>query len=239
MDNSRGPAPPAMQALPDRLRDALWQNATVIRTKAGRELVSQGATSTNVYLVLVGRLHVMLFSALGREIILRDLAEGEMFGELAAIDGLPRSATIVALSDCTLASVNAAIFRSAVTEDPEAALWLARRLSLQIRDLTDRLFERSALRVSSRLHCELMRRCAAARTEDNRVPLVPSPTHAELASCIGTHREAVTREISYLVEQGIVSQERRRIIVEDTRALARLVQTVVGESTQEMGQGRA
>jgi CRP/FNR family cyclic AMP-dependent transcriptional regulator len=233
MSNSRGAVPSAMQALPSRLRDSLWDNATVIRTKAGRTLVSQGTTTTSVYFVLVGRLQVMLFSAGGREIILRDLPEGEMFGELAAIDGQPRSATIVALSDCTLASANAAAFRSAVSEDPESALWLARRLSLQIRDLTERLFERSALRVSSRLHCELLRRCVAAGAEETRVLIEPSPTHAELASCIGTHREAVTREISYLVERGIVRQERRRIIVEDTRALARLVQTVVGEAAPE------
>src|SRR5215213_1695387 len=102
MNNLRGAIPSAMQALPVRLRETLWENATVIRTKAGRTLVSQGATSTSVYFVLVGRLQVMLFSTTGREIILRDLAEGEMFGELAAIDGQPRSATIVALSDCTL-----------------------------------------------------------------------------------------------------------------------------------------
>lgn len=219
-----------MQALPARLRETLWENATVFRSNAGRALVSQGATSTNVYVVLVGRLHVMLFSAAGREIILRDLAEGELFGELSAIDGQPRSTTIVALSDCTVASVGAAAFRSAVSEDPEAAQWLARRLSLQIRDLTDRLFERSALRVRSRLHCELLRRCVAAPAPGARVLIEPSPTHAELASCIGTHREAVTREFTYLAERGIVRQERRKIIIEDSSALAALVRAAVGDA---------
>jgi CRP/FNR family transcriptional regulator, cyclic AMP receptor protein len=172
---------------------------------------------------------VMLFSLNGREIILRDLSEGEMFGELAAIDGQPRSASIVALADCTLASIDALAFRAAVSELPEAALWLARRLTVQIRALTDRIFELNALRVSSRLHCELLRRCAAAGGDAGRVVIEPSPTHAELASCIGTHREAVTREMGYLVERGIVEQQRRRIVVEDTKALARLVQMVAGE----------
>lgn len=230
MKDERGAIPPAMRSLPSGLAERLRANAAIIHAKAGRTLVSQGATSTSVYVVLCGRLHVMLFSAGGREIILRDLAEGELFGELAAMDGQPRSATIVALSDCTLASVNAAAFRAAVSEDPEAALWLARRLTVHIRDLTDRLFERSALRVSSRLHCELLRRCATAGTGEGRIGIDPSPTHAELAACIGTHREAVTREMSYLAEKGIVRQERRRIIVENVRALASLVHSVVGES---------
>jgi hypothetical protein len=50
-----------------------------------------------------------------------------------------------------------------------------------------------------------------------------------LAACIGTHREAVTREIGYLANSGILQQLRRRIVVNDTRALAKLVQKAVGE----------
>lgn len=218
-----------MGELPASLADRLRASATLINVKAGKTLVSHGTMSTNVYIVLKGRLQVMLFSLGGREIILRDLGEQEMFGELAAIDGEPRSASIVALSDCRLASIDAASFRAAVSELPEAALWLARRLTTQIRGLTDRIFELNTLRVSSRLHCELLRRCVATGVAGNRVPIEPSPTHAELASCIGTHREAVTREMGCLVEQGIVRQQRRRIIVEDTRALAKLVQAVVGD----------
>jgi CRP-like cAMP-binding protein len=235
MASTRAGIPPAMSELPPALAERLWASATLINAKAGRTLVSHGTTSTSVYIVLKGRLQVMLFSMGGREIILRDLSEREMFGELAAIDGQPRSASIVALSDCMLASIDAASFRAAVSEHPEAALWLARRLTVQIRDLTDRLFELNALRVSSRLHCELLRRCAAIGGEGPRVTIEPSPTHAELASCIGTHREAITREMGYLVEQGIVRQERRRIIVEDMSALARLVQMVVGDPAQANG----
>jgi CRP/FNR family transcriptional regulator, cyclic AMP receptor protein len=235
MANTRAAIPAAMSELPHELAERLWGSATLINAKAGKTLVSHGTTSTSVYVVLKGRLQVMLFSMSGREIILRDLSEGEMFGELAAIDGQPRSASIVALSDCLLASIDAATFRAAVSELPQAALWLARRLTVQIRDLTDRVFELNALRVSSRLHCELLRRCSATGAEGPRVPIEPSPTHAELASCIGTHREAVTREMGYLVERGIVRQQHRRIIVEDTRALARLVQMVVGDLSPANG----
>lgn len=229
MDNRLGEIPQAMNALPTELAERLWKQATLINVKSGRTLVEHGAKSTNVYVVLEGRVQVALFSLAGREIILRDLAQSDMFGELAAIDDQPRSASIVALSDCVLASIGAAAFRAAVSELPSASLWLARRLSAQIRNLTDRVFELNALRVSSRLHCELLRRCAGAG--ETRVQLEPSPTHAELASCIGTHREAVTREMGYLAERGIVSQHRRTIVIEDTAALAKLVHMVVGDSS--------
>ena len=101
MTNPAGGIPSAMNALPQELAERLWMHASLINAKSGRTLVSHGANSTNVYVVLKGRVQVTLFSLAGREIILRDLAESDMFGELAAIDDQPRSASIVALSDCT------------------------------------------------------------------------------------------------------------------------------------------
>ncbi len=226
MEDGRSGTPPAAGTMPAGLAERLLASAVRFHAKAGRTLMSQGEASTSVYIVLEGRLQVMLFSLDGREIILRDIAEGQLFGELAALDGLPRSATIVALSDCLLASVDARAFCAAIGELPAAALWLARRLAGQVRDLTQRVFERNTLRVKSRLHCELLRRCAVVSSDEIRVSLQPAPTHAELASCIGTHREAVTREMGFLAQRGIIEQQRRCIIVSDTRALARLVQAV-------------
>jgi len=220
--------PPAMAGLPQALAERLWAAATQISAKSGRTLVSLGAISDSVYIVVKGRVRVTLYSLGGREVLLRSLGEGALFGELAAIDGQPRSATIVALSNCTLASIDAAAFRQAVSETPEAALWLARRLTAHIRDLTDRVFELNALKVSSRLHCELLRLCAAVGEEATQVTIEPAPTHADLAARIGTHREAVTRELGELAEKGVLQQDRRRITVLDTRALARLVEMAVG-----------
>jgi len=117
-----------------------------------------------------------------------------------------------------------------VSATPEAALWLARRLTAQVRDLTERVFELNALRVSSRLHCELLRLCHGVGGEAKCVTIEPAPTHSDLAARIGTHREAVTREMGDLADKGILAQERRRITILDTVALARLVEMAVGAS---------
>jgi len=229
MRNAHAPMPPALAALPRALGERLWADASLVGAASGKTLVALGARSTSVYVVLQGRVQVTLFSLGGREVILRDLSEGDMFGELAAIDEQPRSASIVALTDCQLASIPADSFRAAISESPEGALWNARRLTAQIRDLTERVFELNALRVRSRLHCELLRLCGNADPGAEGVTLEPTPTHAELASRVGTHREAVTREIGLLVEQGIVRQERRRMTVIDLKALTRLVRLATGE----------
>lgn len=106
--------------------------------------------------------------------------------------------------------------------------WLARLLSARIRDLTNKVFELNALRVPSRLHCELLRLCGPHSNESDAVVIEPSPTHAQLAARIGTHREAVTREIGFLVEMGILRQDRRRLTVVDMIGLVRLVRSVAG-----------
>jgi len=219
--------PSVTAALPEGLAQQLGGHATLVRARSGQTLTAMGSSSTNVFLVLEGRVQVAIFSLDGREVILRDLSTGAMFGELAALDSQPRSATIVALGDCLLASIPGEVFRNAACGTPAAAGWLARRLVAQIRDLTEKVFELNALRVPSRLHCELLRLCGT-QAQGQSAMIEPFPTHAELASRIGTHREAVTREMRFLAGQGIVAQERRRMVVTDLPALVGLVRDAAG-----------
>ena len=214
-------------------------NATVIQAKKGGTPISHQDSSNHVYLVLQGRVQAKLVSLVGHEVILGDLKEGDFFGDLAAIDEQPRSATVVTLSDCVLARLPAEPFRRAVTEVPDTALWLARRLTAQIRGLTDKVFELNALRVRSRLHCELFRMSNA--TTGATIIIDPAPTHADLAARIGTHREAITREINHLIGEGILEQHQRRLTILDMPALANLVQAATGfdiEMLQRSASGR-
>ncbi len=213
--------------LPDALRQPLAAATKAIRAAAGRMVVSLGTESTDLYIVLEGRVQVVLFSSGGREIILRELGPSSMFGELAAIDGEHRSASIVALEDCLLASIPGSVFRAQACASPEAALWLACRLVRQVRDLSERVFELNALRVPNRLHCELLRLVHADDAIDGVID--PFPTHANLAARIGTHREAVTREIGFLAGQGIVRAIDRRRAAVDVARLGALVAKATGE----------
>lgn len=215
---------------PASLRAQLIGSARSLRARRGQVVLASGLGSSDVFLILSGSLRVSLFSSAGREVTFRDLAGGEMFGELAGIDGEPRSATIMATADSLLGVVRARDFREAVTASPEAAMWLAARLARQIRSLTERVFELSALNVRSRVHCELLRMCALAGIEDNRAELLRPPTHDALASRIGTHREAVTREIGYLASTGIVSRRGHALAINDVARLAGIVGSATGEA---------
>jgi CRP/FNR family transcriptional regulator, cyclic AMP receptor protein len=223
------PFPLATRGLPEALTTALLPHIVAVRVRAGRTLVSPDLRSTNVHLVAAGRVQVALLSSAGHEIILRDLGVGDMFGELASIDGQPRSASIFALDDCLILSIPARIFKQAVFETPASAEWLARRLVAQIRDLTFKVFEMTALRVPGRLHCELFRLCGTIDNDIRPVVIDPFPTHKELAARIGAHREAVTREMQFLARRQIVRQQRRRLTVLDVPALVNLVRRAAGQ----------
>ncbi|WP_380876313.1 cyclic nucleotide-binding protein [Sphingomonas sp. DBB INV C78] len=219
----------AFKPLPEALRVELDPHLTQVRARAGQTILALGASSTSVYLVLEGRVQVAIYSLGGREIILRNLSVGAMFGELAAIDERPRSASIVALDPSVLASIPGAIFRKCVSASPDAALWMMQRLSSQVRDLTDKILERNALRVTGRLHCELLRLCGSNHSGREHVEISGFPTHAELASRIGTNREAVSREMSYLQQQGVASKRSEKTMVIDLSALTALAQQSAGD----------
>ena len=195
----------------------------------GQIVIGHQDRASDVFVILDGTLRVELHSLNGREIILADLGTGEIFGEFAALDDQPRTASVSATSSCTLACIPGETFRTIVLGNPATADWLARRLVRRIRLLTERIFELNALAVRDRLHCELLRLSLDAGIAENRALISPAPTHVQLASRIGTHREAVTRELAWLQKQGIVAQQGRELAVGDVRKLAEIVRAAAGD----------
>lgn len=212
--------------VPAALREALASRMRELRIGKGRTIVSVGARQDNVFFVEDGEAQVLLYSNNGREVSVRNLGRGDIFGELAALDGLPRSASVLALTDVRVRIMSRDDFVACLEASPAAGLWLARRLASEVRQLTERVFELSALNVQSRLHCELLRLARAGH--GGGLCIEPAPTHAELANRIGTNREAVTREMRALTELNIIRNRRRSLEFVDLAALERAVFRQVG-----------
>ena len=212
---------------PPPLRRVIEARARTLRAMKGRTIVGVGARTTDVFLILEGEVQFLLYSSNGREVSIRTLGKGDSFGELAALDGLPRSASAVAASDVRLRVVGRDDFLACMESSPAGALWMARRLAGDVRRLTERVFELSALNVQARLHCELLRLARKPGTGATRVS--PAPTHAELANRIGTHREAVTREMRALAQMNIIRNYRRSLEFLDLAGLERVVNRAIGD----------
>ena len=170
-----------------------------------------------------------MFSFSGRQITLQDLGPGEMFGELSAIDGEPRSAHVVATADSLVVSLSPEDFNRALYGYPAVTEATLRRLIGMVRMLSERVFEISALPVAQRVQAELLRLALRAGEQvGDGVLIRPAPTHGAIASQIGTHREGVTRELNRLKKAGLISAARGRFTVHDLGRLRALVKAAVG-----------
>ena len=204
------------EPFPAGLRDTFLEFARPMRARKGQIIVSEGTDNSDVYLIRAGRVRITILSAGGREVILRDMGPDCLFGELAAIDRLPRSASVVALEPTQFAHMRGEDFLTFLGKVPQAGLWMARQMAARVRDLTDRTFALATLPVASRVQAELLRLAmtpGGTIGSDGTVIIRPMPTHADMAARVGTHREAVSRELGLLAQEGLVKQSGRTLTI--------------------------
>lgn len=210
-----------VSALEELARQCRWR-----RFEAGQQVISREAPDQDVYLIVSGQVRVTAFSAAGRQVTYRDIDAGDWFGDFAAIDGLSRSADIVALQDTLLASMNRAAFKHLLHQHPIVCDRMLRRLVTLVRELTERIFDFSTLGVQNRVHAELLRLAKQAGIGGNVARIDPAPRHSDIANQVSTYREQVTRELSALKKQGLVLREGHALVIPDVARLEKIVAEV-------------
>ncbi len=214
-------------------RDAVARRCAGRRYPAGATVVSADDAGGEVYLILSGTLRASFFSSNGKEVTFRDQDAGQMFGEISAIDGHPRSANVVALTDASLAVLPRADFLELVCGKPALAHNTLVHLAGLVRSLSDRVVEFSTLGVRNRIHSELLRLAVrAGGGGGGRVALDPAPRHTDIANRVSTHREAVSRELGELVRTGLVERDGQAMVITDLERLRQLVSDVVSPSSR-------
>ena len=206
---------PLFRSLPPEAVAQLDRACAWLRAQAREWVLDYQDEGTDLYFVVRGHVRAVITGA-DRETILRDINDGEFFGELAAIDGQPRSAGIVAITDTVLAAMPAQTFRRAIHAHPDVCDQVLATLVARVRALANRANEVSALSVKHRLYAELLR---LARPAGESPVVSPPPTHAELAGRVNSHREAITRELNAMERAGLIERRRGAIVVVDATRL--------------------
>lgn len=217
------------QSLPADDRKALANRCHGRLYAANQQVVSHEDKTTDVYFIVSGKVRATIYSASGKEVTFRDMGAGQMFGDLSAIDGKPRSATVVTLVESLIIAMPADVFWEALRAHSTVAEATLKELTAVIRRLSERVVEFSTLGVKNRIHAELLRLSHAHMQAENSAVISPAPTHADIASRVSTHREAVTRELNHLVQVGVIERRSGTLIITDVAKLARMVQEVRGE----------
>ncbi len=195
-----------LDQLPDSDRSLLAGKWVERRYEAHQLVIEHGDRNCDVFFLLEGRARVTLFTETGREVAYHEMGRGDIFGELAGIDGRARSASIVALEPSLVARLPQALFQGFVKSNPGFGWILLELLSDRLRRMTNRVYEFATLMVRQRLICELLRRAEESWSADGTALLDPAPTHLELAAYISTHREAASREMSALAKRGLIER---------------------------------
>ena len=183
-------------------------------------LISAAEERSEVFFVLSGTVRAFSNSRAGKQVQYEELSAGSMFGELSAIDRMPRSSDCIATNQVLVAVMTADVFSDVMCEHPVVMKAVLIRLASLTRKHMRRIYEFSTENVQTRVRLEILRMIDesgnVAKNEPIRFDKVP--THADIASRISTHREAVTRELKSLEKLGLINWRPGNYVVHDAEA---------------------
>lgn len=184
-----------------------------VHAKKGEVIFHKTDMSTDLYIVDSGTLKAVLLDDDGDEIVLARFEAGAFFGELSLLDGQGRSATIVADTDSELSVLSQPVFLELVTNDPKIAIALMTTMVGRLRNADEKIESLAFQEVGERLIRTLLD--GSSREEKSARGFLKGAkrTHKELASMIGSSREAVSKCMKVLATNGIVKEAEGHILI--------------------------
>jgi CRP/FNR family cyclic AMP-dependent transcriptional regulator len=208
---------------------SLGEMAVALQLKTverGNYAVQKGDAGEHLMFVLTGRLQAVDLTEDGREVGLNFLVPGDYFGELAIIDSLPRSASVVACENSLIASLPRAQALALIYHTPLVAERLLKRMASSIRSAAN---YRTILGIPSAFQRVFALLNQFAKTAPGGLVVIDKmPTQQEIAIMVNTSRETVSRAIQILLQKGVVEKDLRRLIVRQPEALRKAVTHEIG-----------
>lgn len=184
--------------------------ASVVRTYSKNSIViTEGDTSSSLYIILTGAVKVFVSNADGRTNIINRLGPGDYFGELSLIDNEPRSASIETLTKTQLSILSRPYFVSYLEANPRVAIRLLEGMGQRLRKTTDHAKDLALMDVFGRIANVLLK---SATDEDGRM-MTPPLTQQDIADQVGASREMVSRILKDLRAGDYVAMDGKRFII--------------------------
>jgi CRP/FNR family cyclic AMP-dependent transcriptional regulator len=210
-------------SLDAEIRGALEGKCAWRRYRLGERVFERGTEAREVLFVIEGAVNIVSFAAIGSELIFATAGAGETIGELAAIDGQPRSASIVAAEDSLLAALPAEIFTALLKRHGDVAFRLLQRLAGIVRKGDDRIVEVSSVKSINRVYAELLRLAEPDPAAPDLWAIKPLPPLRELASKSSTTRELVASALNRLYPSGLIRRSGNNLYIINRAAVEDIV----------------
>ena len=187
----------------------------VTRRSAARSttIMAGGDATDSLYIVLSGRLKVMMSDSDGKEVILSILGPGEFFGEMGLIDDEPRSASVVTIEPCELLAIAKRDFKKCLMENNDMAMAVMRGLVKRLREADRKIGSLALLDVYGRVARLLLDMAENVNGEKVVTKRLPKQ---DIAKMIGASREMVSRVMKDLQTGGYIEMRGSNIVLRDT-----------------------
>lgn len=182
--------------------------------RRGEPVFHQGDPGQTLHVVYRGRLKIVLPGLHGEEAVLTIVGPGDVFGDLALLDGAPRSASVVALESVETAALSRAEFIELLRRNPVVVDGLLATLAQRIRRLTDEVADLTFLDLHARLAKKLLELAEAhGRPVEGAIAIEIPLTQEELASMIGATRPRVNKLLGLYEDRGAIARRGRHILI--------------------------
>ena len=191
----------------------------VVRTALGRNqtIIRAGDPTDSLYIVISGRLKVLMRDKQQREVILAILGPGEFFGEMGLLDDSPRSASVVTLEPCALLSITKTDFKRCLAENSDLSLMVMRGLVKRLREADQKIGSLALMDVYGRVARLLLQMAEDVAGEKI---IVKKLSKQDIGKMIGASREMVSRVMKDLQLSGYLEVRGRSIVLHDNIVLA-------------------
>ena len=213
---------PLFSALSDEILRNLSNTVRLQKIKQGQVIFRKGDEGTALYILRSGTIKIVLPSRLGAEIIVSIFSDGDFFGEMALLDGEPRSADAVAIKPSELLVLSRKDFLSFLQSDVNAVNSILSVLTKRMRKTHDLLEDVCFLNISQRLSKLILELGKIyGRDEGDCINIDISLTQKELGDMIGATRESINKELKLLRERGLIEMRQNKIQICDLSRLQR------------------
>ncbi len=180
-------------------------------------IVRTGDETDALYIILSGRVKVLIPDDQGREVILSIMGAHDFFGEMGLLDDQPRSASVETLEPCEMLRISKAGFAAFLKDNFDLAMLIIRNLVKRLRDADRKIESLALIDVYGRVARLLL---DMAQEVEGRWIVAQAPPKQEIAHMIGASREMVSRVMKHLQEKGLIRAEKRKIILLDRQSMA-------------------
>lgn len=192
--------------------------------RAGEVIFHRDDPGQVLYVIKEGKVKICLISPDGQEISLVVFGKGECFGELALLDGLPRSADAIAMEKVECYTLQRSDFHNAIMKTPMIAIQVLEVLSKRLRSTDQQVEDLIFLDVYGRVAKKLLELADSHGTSvDNGTRIEVRLTQQELASMVGASRESVNKVVGYFTDKKYISTDRHRITIHRVDDLRRRI----------------